>query len=413
MKDPLNLYGEFINRWYINHLKKMGIRNLGSKAKDATITDSEGNVFIDCTSGYGIANLGHNNDKLIEALIDQLHNKEVNSKPFINEIQVKFAELLDKTIKGELKCSFLLNSGSEAIETALKLVRLYKGDKKIIYIEDSFHGHTLGALSTSGVAEFKKSFEPLMPGFSQVPFGNFDAINNLDLDDVGAIIIEPIQHDAGVRITPIDYLQKVRKLCDEKNIILIFDEVITGFGKTGHMFAYEIFDVTPDILVFGKSLGGGLIPIGGVIAKKSLWQRFGLSFPMSATSYGGNTLACRVAFETINIILQNNLLEGAQRKGEIISDALNRLGHKHPEIIESVNGVGLLYALKMVNKNIAFEIVQKMIENKIIIYQSFGNSSILMFEPPLVITDDQISYVIDVFSKILESIDTGKVTRTV
>ena len=184
-------YGEYINSWYMTHLMNMGIINTGYQAEGATITDSNGSTLIDCTSGYGIGNIGHNNPVIIKAIIDQLKRKEVNTRPYINKIQIELADLLKRIAPGELECSYLFNSGSEAIENALKLVRLYKGGKKIISMKQSFHGYTLGALSASGVNSFKKSFEPLLPGFEQVEFGKIEELYKIKDNEVGAILIEP------------------------------------------------------------------------------------------------------------------------------------------------------------------------------------------------------------------------------
>jgi putrescine aminotransferase len=399
-------YGEYINPWYMTHLIDMGILNTGIRAEGATIIDSNGNTLIDCTSGYGIGNVGHNNPVIVKAIIDQLTRKEVNTRPYINKIQIELADLLKSIAPGELECSYLFNSGSEAIENALKLVRLYKGGKKIITMKDSFHGYTLGALSASGVPSFKKNFEPLLPGFQQMQFGKIEEVYGLNANEVGAILIEPIQHDAGVKIPPFEYLNQVRKYCDEKNIILILDEVITGIGKTGYMFASEYFQIIPDILVIGKSLGAGLIPIGAIITRKNLWQRFGLSFPMSASSYSGNSLACRAAIETIRFIQENKILEGVKPKELLLSDQLNKMKDKFPEIILSVSGMGMMFGLEIINKNIASRIVRNMIKNNIIVYQSFGNANIIMVEPPLVISLEQISKIIEGFTNVISGVYT-------
>ena len=397
-------YGELINSWYMNYLLNLGIANMGCMAEGSTITDSKGNIYIDCTSGFGLGNVGHNNPVIAEAIIDQLKKKEVNTRPFINKIQIELADLLKNFFPGELECSYLFNSGSEAIESAIKLVRLYKGRKKIISMKNSFHGYTLGALSASGVTSFKKSFEPLLPGFELVEFGNIEDLNTLNDKEVGAILIEPIQHDAGVRVPSKEYLQAVRKLCDEKNIILIFDEVITGIGKTGYMFASEYFQVVPDILVIGKSLGAGLIPIGAIITRKNLWQRFGLSFPMSATSYGGNSLACRAAIETIKFIQSKDILDSVRNKELIFTEQLNKMRIKYPDIILSINGIGLMFGIEIVSSKIASRVVREMIKNNILVYQSFGNANIIMVEPPLVISSELIIKIIEGFNIVFSNL---------
>ncbi len=395
-------YGELINPRYVNHLKQIGIFNTGAKAEGAVITDSEGNEFIDCTSGYGIGNIGYNNQQVVNALIEQLKKNDVNTRPFINKIQIELAELLKEISPGSLECSYLLNSGSEAIETAIKLVRLYKGQKKIITMEHSFHGHTLGALSASGVPVFKNSFKPLLPALEQVPFGNFESLEKSIDENTAAVLIEPIQHDAGVKIPSKEYLKSVRDLCNKRNIILVFDEVITGIGKTGFMFASEYFEVEPDILVIGKSLGAGLIPIGAVLARKNLWQRFGMSFPMTASSYGGNALACCAAIESIKFIKESKILISVEVKSKLLYSGLKNLAGKYSKIISSVSGIGMLYGLKVEDKKVAASIVRKMIDNKVLVYQSFGNPFVVMVEPPLVISDVQIKKVIDTFNFVME-----------
>jgi putrescine aminotransferase len=396
-------YGDLINSSYVNYLQELGIINTGCLAEGAKISDSEGNIYIDCTSGFGIGNVGHNNPVIVNALIDQLRNMEVNTRPFINKIQIKLAELLKVISPGDLECSYLFNSGSEAIENAIKLVRLYKGKKKIITMKNSFHGYTLGALSASGVSSFKKSFEPLLPGFEQIEFGNIEELNLLNDKDIGAVLIEPIQHDAGIMIPSKEYMLELRKKCTEKNIILIFDEVITGIGKTGHMFAAEYFQVVPDILVIGKSLGAGLIPVGALVARKDLWQRFGLSFSMSASSYSGNALACRAAIETVSFIRSSDIMNSVKRKEIIFTDNFNKIRIKYPDIVRSIHGIGMMFGMEIINYKIATAIVKDLIKSGVLVYQSFGNPNIIMIEPSLVVTDEQVDVIIKKFDMVFSN----------
>jgi putrescine aminotransferase len=211
-------------------------------------------------------------------------------------------------------------------------------------------------------------------------------------------LIEPIQHEAGILLPPNDYLQKVRKLCDEHGLILILDEIKTGFGKTGRMFACEHYDVVPDILVLGKSLGGGLIPTGAVIAKSFLWKRFGLSFPMSASSFAGNVLACRAGLSTIRYIQRGSLLADCAEKGKMLLRSFRDYIDEYPNILRSVEGLGLLIGIETKSGKIALELAKEMIRRGIIIVPAFGNSSVLMVEPPLVISFQQIRAVVDSFS---------------
>jgi putrescine aminotransferase len=401
LSEDMNLfesYGRLINPAYPSFLNKLGLNKIAAKAQGATITDSQGNTYIDCVGGYGLFNLGHNNPDIIESIIEQLTEQQLLTKPLISEIQVRLAECIEKITPGDLSCSFILNSGSEAIDCAIKLVRLHKGGKTIITAQKSFHGHTFGALTASGIPSFKRAFQPLLPGFISVPFGDIEALERSISADTGAVLIEPIQHEAGVLLPPDGYLQKVRELCDEHNLILILDEIKTGFGKTGRMFACEYYNIVPDVLVLGKSLGGGLIPAGAVVAKSHLFKRFGLSFPMSASSYAGNVLACRAVLATIRYIQESNLLSECEEKGRMLLRSFRDYVDEYPDILRSAEGLGLLIGIETQSGKTALELAKEMIQQGIIMVPAFGNSSVLMVEPPLVISFKQIRAVVDSFA---------------
>jgi putrescine aminotransferase len=401
LSKDLNLfesYGRLINPAYPSFLNKLGLNKVAVKAQGATIIDSQGKTYIDCVGGYGLFNLGHNNPDIIESITEQLREQQLFTKPLISEIQVRLAECIEKITPDDLCCSFILNSGSEAIDCAIKLVRLHKGGKTIITAQKSFHGHTFGALTASGIPSFKRAFQPLLPGFISVPFGDIEALKQSISTDIGAVLIEPIQHEAGVLLPPDGYLKKVRELCDEHDLILILDEIKTGFGKTGRMFACEYYDIVPDILVLGKSLGGGLIPAGAVVAKSHLWKRFGLSFPMSASSYAGNVLACRAGLAAIQYIQEGSLLADCAEKGKMLLRSFKDYVGEYPDILRSANGLGLLIGIETQSGKTALELAKEMIRQGIIMVPAFGNSSVLMVEPPLVISFQQIRKVADSFA---------------
>ena len=401
LSKDMNLYesyGRFISSSYPPFLNKLGLNKVAVKAQGATITDSDGKTYIDCVGGYGLFNLGHNNPEIIESLTHQLKEQQLFTKPLISEIQVRMAELIAKIAPGDLECSFILNSGSEAIDCAIKLARLHRGGKTIITAQKSFHGHTFGALTASGIPSFKRAFQPLLPGFMSVPFGDIEALERSISLETGAVLIEPIQHEAGIFLPPDGYLQKVRKLCDEHNLIMILDEIKTGFGKTGRMFACEHYNVVPDILVLGKSLGGGLIPTGAVVAKSHLWKRFGLSFAMSASSYAGNVLACRAGISAIRYIQRVNLPADCAEKGKMLLRSFRDYVAEYPDILRSADGLGLLIGIETQSPRIALELAVEMIRRGVILVPAFGSSSVLMVEPPLVISFKQIRAVVDSFA---------------
>jgi putrescine aminotransferase len=367
---------------------------IGVKSEGATIIDSDGRVFIDCIAGYGLFNLGHNHPRIIFALKKQLDSKELFTGPFITETQVNLARKLAEIVPGDLECSFVCNSGSEAIDSAIKLARLCNGKKEIITAKNSFHGFTFGALSASGISGFKKHFEPMVPGFLHVPFNDIDSLKEAITPETSAILLEPIQHEAGIAIPSNDYLKVVRELCDENKIIFILDEIKTGMGKTGTMFACEYFDVVPDILVLGKSLGGGLLPIGALVARKEIWKKFGLSFAMSASSFAGNSMTCSAAFETIDVIRNGRLLDDCKNNSRIFLEMLKHHQERFPEIIESAEGLGLLIGIQTTKPMLAFKMVKSLVEQNVLAIAAFGKPSVVMIEPPLVISMEQIEKVL-------------------
>jgi putrescine aminotransferase len=407
LSEDMNLfesYGRLINPAYPSFLNKLGLNKIAAKAQGATITDSQGNTYIDCVGGYGLFNLGHNNPDIIESVMEQLKEQQLLTKPLISEIQVRLAECIERITPGDLSCSFILNSGSEAIDCAIKLVRLHKGRKTIITAQKSFHGHTFGALTASGIPSFKRAFQPLLPGFVNVPFGDIDALERSISADTGAVLIEPIQHEAGIHLPPDDYLLKVRDLCDRHDLILVLDEIKTGFGKTGRMFACEYYNIVPDVLVLGKSLGGGLIPAGAVAAKSHFLKRFGLSFSMSASSYAGNVLACRAGLAAIRYIRESNVLAECEEKGKMLLRSFRDYVGEYPDILRSAKGLGLLIGIETQSGKIALELAKEMIRQGIIMIPAFGNSSVLMAEPPLVISFQQIRKVVDSFAAACASV---------
>ena len=388
------IYHDFISTTYPSFLKKYGIKTVAENAEGAIIVDSEGNEYIDCIGGYGIFNIGHNHPKIIKDLIARLNAKNLFTKPFISKIQVQAAEKLSKITPGDLNYSFFCNSGSEAVDNAIKLARLYTGKKEIISAINSFHGFTYGGLSATGIDSFKKLFKPIVPDIIQIPFGDISSLERTISDDTAAVILEPIQHEAGIYVPPDDYFKQVRNICDEFNTILILDEIKTGMGKTGSMFACDDFQIVPDILVIGKSLGGGIMPIGAIVSSQKIWRKFSLSFPMSASSFAGNILACQAVISTIEILEQENLISSCKEKSRIFYDELKACKINYSDVLADVKGKGLLLGLKTFDSQTALKISQEMIKKGILIFQAYGDPETLMIEPPLVISEKQIKKVI-------------------
>ena len=389
-ENTYTCYAEHINPSYPDFLRRLGLKSVAMHAEGAIITDSNGKQYIDCTAGYGLFNLGHNHPSIVQALTEQLHSKQPLTRPLISEIHTRFVTRLISAVQNKFDCVFICNSGSEAVDSALKLARLCGRKKKIIAAKNSFHGYTYGALSVTGIKKFRLAFEPMLPDIEFIDYGSLDAASKAINDETTAIILEPVQHEAGIHIPPSDYFHGVRELCNKHDALFILDEVKTGMGKTGLLFAHETMGVTPDILILGKSLGGGLMPSGAILSNKKLWKRFGLSFPMSASSYAGNTLTCRAGIATLDVFEHTNILEASRNKGELLSSHLASLSQKHQDIIKKNTGTGLLHSLTLNTPQLTFELAKQLIQHGVLAVPAFGNNTELMLEPPLVITQNDL-----------------------
>jgi len=302
-------------------------------------------------------------------------------------------KIVEITPKG-LNKVFLSNSGAESVEAAIKLARKFTGKHEIIALMGSFHGKTMGALSATWDKKYREPFEPLLPGFKHVPPDNIDKIKEAITDKTAPVILEPIRGEGGIRVPSGDYLRKVRELCDEKGVLLILDEVQTGFGRTGKIFACEHWDVIPDILCVSKPVAGGL-PIGITVAKDEIMSS--LKVGEHTTTFGGNPLICAAACAAIDVLVNEKLYERAATLGAYFKERLEELRGKHKSIRE-VRGLGLMLGVEL--KFDVFNILMKAAERGVLILDAGKN--VLRFLPPLVIEKDHIDKVISILDVILE-----------
>jgi len=401
--STLEKYKKYVNPSLARLLKLMGCNIVEWKANGAVIYDVHGREFIDCLGGYGVFNIGHCHPKVIEAVKDQLR-MPLSSKALLNQPLADLSELLAQITPGNLQYSFVCNSGAEAVEGALKLARLATGKTEIISAENAFHGKTFGALSASGREIYKRPFEPLLPEFKQVPFGDIKALERCITDKTAAIILEPIQGEGGIILPPDDYLLKVRELCHQRGVLLIIDEIQTGLGRTGKLFAVEHYGIVPDIMTLAKALGGGIMPIGAFIATSEVWKSF-FTHPLIHTStFGGNPLACRAAIASIKVIQEENLPGKARDLGEYFIGRLKELQVAYPDVIADVRGKGLLIGIELIKESFSGVIVPEMINRRVLLAFTLNNPKVIRFEPPLVITKEQINVVLNAFKGALEKV---------
>jgi len=371
------------------------------RGKGAKLWDSEGKEYLDFVAGIAAVNLGHCHPEVTRALRTQAKKLVHISNHFYIETQIELAELLVKN--SSLDRVFFCNSGTEANEAALKLARRYsrekgKGGYEIISAWNSFHGRTFGSLSATGQEKFWKGFEPLVPGFKFVEFGNLEQMKSAINSNTCAVILEPVQGEGGVYPAPPGYLQGVRKLCDETGALLILDEVQTAMGRLGKLFGYEWADVQPDIITLAKALGNGF-PIGAMLAKKDVAEA--LVPGTHASTFGGNPLASSAALATLKVILEDNLAERAQKIGEYFHSQLNRLKKNHP-CIKEVRGVGLMLALELKAERCE-RVIEGMREKGFIINLTHNN--VLRFLPSLLVKRKEISKMLSALDQELAKID--------
>ncbi|MEE8402273.1 MAG: aspartate aminotransferase family protein, partial [Candidatus Hydrothermarchaeaceae archaeon] len=306
------------------------------EGKGAVVWDSDGKEYIDCFSGLAVLNVGHSHPKVVKAIEEQAKKIMHTSNVYSIIPQVGLAELLYE-VSGGYK-SFFCNSGAEANEAAIKLVRKYTKKSGIIAAENSFHGRTIATLSATGQEKYKRDFLPLCQEFSHVPFGDIDALESEISADTGAVLLEPIQGEGGVIVPPEGYLKAVRRLCDERGILLILDEVQTGFGRTGAMFAWQLFEVKPDIFTVAKAMGGGF-PMGAMLARPEVMDAFAPGD--HASTFGGNHLACAAGAAAVRVIVEERLPERAKELGGHMKQRLQELKDRH-DVIKEIRGEGLM-----------------------------------------------------------------------
>ena len=408
---------------------------VAARATKLGVVDSEGcylytedgRKVLDLASGVAVNNLGAKNPRVVEAIKKQLDTMiHVGHNVVYNMSYVELAEKLVELTGGDTKVYFS-NSGAEANEGAIKLAKYVTGRPGVISFKNSFHGRTIGCVSVTGSSSaYRKYYEPLLPSVYwadyancyRCPFGRekgkcameclsqFDTIFGklIDPECVAAIIVEPVQGEGGYIVPEKAFLEGLRKICDKHGIMLIFDEVQTGIGRTGELYAYQTFGVKPDILTSAKALGGG-IPLSAVIAKKEIMDKW----PAGAHggTFGGNPLACAAALETLRIIDEDGLLDNCKKMGSYFKTRLMELKDKYPNVIGDVRGVGLMIAMEIVDEDgkpdakMTAEIKEKALDRDVLLLTCGSDHNVVRFIAPLIITEKEIDIVIDVIDDIL------------
>jgi putrescine aminotransferase len=363
--------------------------------------DNHGKRYLDCLGGYGIFNVGHRHPKVIAAVKAQLDQVCLHSQDLLNPWAAHLARQLASVAPGDLQYSFFCNSGTEAVEGAIKLARMATGKTQIISTKNAYHGVSMGALSATGRDVFRKPFEPLLNGFVHVDFGDAKAIEAAITKDTAAVILEPIQGEGGIHVPAPGYLRKVRQITKKHGVLLILDEVQTGLGRTGRMFACEHEGVVPDILCLAKALSGGVVPIGCFMAGRKIWKALEPNPSIHNSTFGGNPLACTAASACLEVLMEEHLSARSAVMGNHFMRKLSELREEYPECIEDVRGKGLLIGLEFTTREFREIVQEELFHRGVLVAGTMNANRTIRIEPPLIITESQINFMISTLEGIL------------
>lgn len=368
------------------------------KGLGSHVWDVDGNEFIDCMGAYGVAIVGHKNQRVNDAIKNQIEKIISVHSSFYNRTRENFLEALLRVSPKKLSNIYLGNSGTEAVEAAIKFSRKYSGKKGMIAMKGSYHGRTMGSLSLTFAPKYKKSFEPLVENTQFCEFGNIHELESKINSDTGFIIVEPIQGESGIHPAPDGFLQQIRKLCDEKNIILVFDEVQCGLGRTGKMWACEHWNTIPDILCTSKGLAGG-IPMSATLTKPEILGS--MKKGEQSSTFGGNPLACAASIATLTALTTDGLVDNSAKMGSLLLSGLEKLKNKH-HIIREIRGKGLMIAIEFEVdvKNLLIDAIK---HHVIFLFSLYSDKNIFRLLPPLVFTENDVFEVLRVLDEIISN----------
>lgn len=405
--ETIENFNRYVNPGWLKYRKSVSSDSEGGAVLEwedegAYICGLAGEKFIDCLGGFGIYTCGHRNTEIMDVVRAQLEHQALHSQELLDPLRGYLAKAMADITPGELQMCFFTNGGAEAVEMALKLARIATGGRWYISTVGAFHGKSMGAISMGGKGSYRVPYTPMVQQVQHVQFGCAEdmrkAILNLQTvgEKVAAVILEPIQGEAGVMIPPEGYLSEVRQICDETGVALIFDEIQTGMGRTGTMWRCEAENVCPDIMTFGKAFGGGILPITGIICKPSMWTRELIDCPalLGSPTFGGNPLCCAAAIATIDYMLKNDIPGVCRTKGELLKASLQTLAEKYPQAIQEVRGVGLMLAVEFHTSEIGYQTAKGLFARRVLTAGTLINAKTIRFEPPAVISEQEIAEVV-------------------
>jgi putrescine aminotransferase len=416
VETTVSNFAQYYNSGFIEYRKS--VAEAGDFAavewtgRGATFKDVLGREYIDCLGGFGVFNLGWAHPKVIGAVQAQLEKSPLPTQELLDPLRGMLAHLMAEITPGDIQYSFFVNSGAEAVEGAMKLAKLYTRKSGFIASVRGFHGKTAGALSLTGKAMFRKPALPLHDNIFHVPYGDADAVEQqLSIarevgNDIAAVIMEPVQGEAGAIVPPDDFWPRLRQMCDEYEVLLIADEVQTGMGRTGKWWGVDHWGVAPDIITSAKALGGGVMPIGAFMSTPKIWSVMNSNPFIHTSTTGGNPLACAAAIAAINVTLEEGIVEQAAEKGEYFIKQLRDIAARHSDVYTDITGKGLLIGQHFVNDDIGYAVASGLFKRGVLISGTLNNSRVIRVEPPLVITREEIDTILNRLEDTLQELHT-------
>jgi putrescine aminotransferase len=413
-RETVRNFRDHINKGFLEYRKSV------TEATNFAMTEwtGEGSVlvdaldrqFLDILGGYGLYSYGIRHPKIVAAVKAQLDRSPQYSQELLDPLRAQLARIIALITPGKIQYGFFANSGTEAVEGAMKLAKLYTGRNGFIAMLRGFHGKTLGSLSLMGKKMFREPLLPLLDGVRHVPFGDADAVEQVLAaakavgDGIAAVVVEPIQGEAGAVVPPDEYWPSLRDICNHYGVLLIADEVQTGMGRTGEIFGVDHWHVTPDIICLGKALGGGVVPMSGFFSTAKIWECMEPNPFMHTTTTGGNPLACSAALAAINVLLEEDLAGQAREKGAYVKEQLLTLQERYPGVLAEVRGLGLLLGMEFSTDGIGYKVAAGLFSRGVLTAGTLTNSRVIRFEPALTvprkILDEALNRIEDVFKTI-------------
>ncbi|MBN1572882.1 MAG: aspartate aminotransferase family protein [Deltaproteobacteria bacterium] len=403
-QQTLSDFAKYVNPQKARVLKNAGLSVIEGKREGASVWDITGEKYIDCITSAGSFNVGRRNPEVLDALRKGLDEYDLGVFLLCSKPKADLAKRLAEITPGDLQYTMYGCGGGEANDFAIKLARGFSMKTEIISTVKAYHGHTGFSLAAIGRDEYKKPFFPMVPGFSQVKYNDLKAVEEAITEDTAAVMIEPVQGEGGIHPATDEYMRGLRKLCDDTETLLIFDEIQTGFGRTGKMFCCEHSGVVPDIMTVAKSLGGALYPISATIYREEL-NDFVVTHPFTHLStFGGSDLGCIVGLAVIDFLIKNNIPEHAAKMGERFQKGFDELLKKYPELFKEVRRMGLMMGLQYTNDSIGPRMSYQLALNGVMAIYTGNEPSVMRLMPTLTIQPEEVDFVVEALDKSMAEI---------